>query len=54
MKKAWELSVLCESDVSILIFSANGKPFEFSSNDIDSEIDRYQDVRFFIVADDLN
>lgn len=41
MKKAWELSVLCGADVSILIFSTAGKAFEFSSRDLDGEIDRY-------------
>ncbi|OWZ34893.1 transcriptional activator [Cryptococcus neoformans AD2-60a] len=41
MKKAWELSVLCAADVSIIIFSAAGKAFEFSSKELDSEIDRY-------------
>ena len=44
MKKAWELSVLCAADVSILIFNNNGKPYEFSSKDLDSEFDRYLDV----------
>jgi hypothetical protein len=44
MKKAWELSVLCAADVSIVIFSAAGKPYEFSSKDLDEEIDRYLDV----------
>ena len=44
MKKAWELSVLCAADVSILIFSPSGKPYEFSSKELDSEIDRYLDV----------
>ncbi|ORY29967.1 hypothetical protein BCR39DRAFT_530351 [Naematelia encephala] len=41
MKKAWELSVLCAADVSILIFSSSGKPYEFSSHDLDEELDRY-------------
>ena len=44
MKKAWELSVLCAADVSIVIFSAAGKPYEFSSKELDEEIDRYLDV----------
>ncbi|KAH8086329.1 hypothetical protein HD553DRAFT_256814, partial [Filobasidium floriforme] len=30
LKKAWELSVLCGAEVSILIFSHNGKCYEFS------------------------
>jgi MADS-box transcription factor len=50
MKKAWELSVLCAADVSILIFSNNGKPYEFSSKDLDSEFDRYLDVSHHLVA----
>lgn len=44
MKKAWELSVLCAADVSILIFSAQGKAYEFSSKELDMEFDRYLDV----------
>jgi MADS-box transcription factor len=47
MKKAWELSVLCTADVSILIFSPSGKPYEFSSKELDGEIDRYLDVSPF-------
>jgi MADS-box transcription factor len=41
MKKAYELSVLCGVSVSLLIFSHNGKPYEFSSDDFDTEVDRY-------------
>ena len=44
MKKAWELSVLCSADVSIVIFSAAGKAYEFSSKELDVELDRYLDV----------
>lgn len=47
MKKAWELSVLCAADVSIIIFSAAGKAFEFSSKELDNEIGRYLDVSYF-------
>ncbi len=43
MKKAYELSVLCGVSVSILIFGANGKPYEFCSADFDNEVDRYYD-----------
>ncbi|KIR32883.1 transcriptional activator [Cryptococcus deuterogattii 2001/935-1] len=48
MKKAWELSVLCAADVSIIIFSAAGKAFEFSSKELDSEIGRYLDYEGMI------
>lgn len=44
LKKAWELSVLCGAEVSILIFSHHGKCFEFSSADsLDKAIERYHD-----------
>ncbi|WVQ78571.1 hypothetical protein IAT38_000657 [Cryptococcus sp. DSM 104549] len=48
MKKAWELSVLCAADVSLLIFSASGKAYEFSSKELDAEIDRYHDYEGMI------
>ena len=50
MKKAWELSVLCAADVSIMIFSSQGKAYEFSSKDLDSEIDKYLEVSHFLSA----
>ncbi|WWD16171.1 hypothetical protein CI109_100596 [Kwoniella shandongensis] len=48
MKKAWELSVLCAADVSIIIFSAAGKAYEFSSQDLDGEIERYHEYEGMI------
>nr|XP_019002201.1 uncharacterized protein I203_05342 [Kwoniella mangroviensis CBS 8507]OCF65662.1 hypothetical protein I203_05342 [Kwoniella mangroviensis CBS 8507] len=48
MKKAWELSVLCGADVNILIFNAAGKAYEFSSKELDEEIDRYMDYEGMI------
>ncbi|OCF44197.1 hypothetical protein I317_01990 [Kwoniella heveanensis CBS 569] len=48
MKKAWELSVLCAADVSIVIFSAAGKAYEFSSKELESELDRYYDYEGMI------
>ncbi|MQM13513.1 hypothetical protein Taro_046439 [Colocasia esculenta] len=32
MKKAYELSVLCDAEVALIIFSNRGKLFEFCSN----------------------
>lgn len=32
LKKAEELSVLCDAEVALIIFSATGKLFEFSSS----------------------
>ncbi|KAL0873396.1 hypothetical protein Bca101_023101 [Brassica carinata] len=38
IKKADELSILCDADVALIIFSATGKLFEFSSS-------RYRDMK---------
>ncbi|KAF8008629.1 hypothetical protein BT93_K2327 [Corymbia citriodora subsp. variegata] len=32
LKKAYELSVLCEAEVAVIIFSQKGRLYEFSSN----------------------
>ncbi|XP_020419174.1 uncharacterized protein LOC18790353 isoform X3 [Prunus persica] len=41
-KKAAELSVLCESEVAVVIFSATGKLFDYSSSSIKDVIERYE------------
>ncbi|KAJ3672662.1 hypothetical protein LUZ60_007383 [Juncus effusus] len=42
LKKAFELSVLCDAEVALIIFSSRGKLFEFSScSCIQKTIDRY-------------
>ncbi|KAJ3691003.1 hypothetical protein LUZ61_020167 [Rhynchospora tenuis] len=42
LKKAFELSVLCDAEVALVIFSTRGKLFEFSSrNCVQKTIDRY-------------
>ncbi|XP_002514037.2 MADS-box protein SVP isoform X2 [Ricinus communis] len=40
-KKAEELSVLCDAEVALIIFSATGKLFEFSSSSMKETITRY-------------
>ncbi|KAI3453638.1 hypothetical protein Pfo_010301 [Paulownia fortunei] len=43
LKKAFELSVLCDAEVALIIFSPKGKLYEFSSSSvIDETIERYQ------------
>ncbi|KAJ9139947.1 hypothetical protein P3X46_030638 [Hevea brasiliensis] len=42
LKKAYELSVLCDAEVAVLIFSQRGRLFEFSSNDMEKTIERYR------------
>ncbi|KAL8543821.1 hypothetical protein ACS0TY_004392 [Phlomoides rotata] len=43
LKKAFELSVLCDAEVALIIFSPSGKLFEFSSSSsgISRTIERY-------------
>ncbi|XP_078434534.1 agamous-like MADS-box protein AGL11 isoform X2 [Wolffia australiana] len=45
LKKACELSILCEVDVGLLIFSASGKSYQFSSQDMGSVISRYRHAK---------
>ncbi|KAF8008619.1 hypothetical protein BT93_K2322 [Corymbia citriodora subsp. variegata] len=43
LKKAYELSVLCDAEVAGIIFSQKGRLYEFSSNsEIKKTIDRYR------------
>ncbi|XP_070683390.1 MADS-box protein SVP-like [Malus domestica] len=41
-KKAGELSILCESEVGVIIFSQTGKLFDFSSSSTKDVIARYK------------
>lgn len=41
IKKAEELSVLCDAEVALVIFSATGKLFEFSSSSMKEILERY-------------
>ncbi|XP_057977578.1 MADS-box protein SOC1-like [Malania oleifera] len=42
LKKAFELSVLCDVEVALIIFSPRGKLFQFPSSSISKTIERYQ------------
>ncbi|KAI5076015.1 hypothetical protein GOP47_0008080 [Adiantum capillus-veneris] len=41
VKKAQELSILCDADVGLIIFSSSGKLFEFTSSSMPKVIERY-------------
>ncbi|KAI6689233.1 hypothetical protein NL676_026061 [Syzygium grande] len=41
IKKAEELSVLCDADVSLIIFSSTGKLYDFSSSSMEDTLTRY-------------
>lgn len=42
LKKAFELSVLCDAEVALIIFSPRGKLYEFASRSMQETIGRYQ------------
>nr|CAJ38368.1 MADS-box transcription factor [Plantago major] len=42
LKKAFELSVLCDAEVALIIFSPRGKLYEFASSSLQDTIERYQ------------
>ncbi|XP_039042540.1 MADS-box protein SOC1-like isoform X2 [Hibiscus syriacus] len=42
LKKAFELSVLCDAEVALIIFSVRGKPYEFASSSMQATIERYR------------
>ncbi|XWS37744.1 hypothetical protein CRYUN_Cryun19dG0071300 [Craigia yunnanensis] len=41
LKKAYELSVLCDAEVAAIIFSQKGRLYEFSSSGMQKTIERY-------------
>ncbi|KAG5455869.1 MAG: hypothetical protein BJ554DRAFT_4560, partial [Olpidium bornovanus] len=43
MKKAFELSVLCNCDVALIIFNSNSKLVQYSSTDIDRILARFRE-----------
>ncbi|XP_073118492.1 agamous-like MADS-box protein MADS3 isoform X2 [Henckelia pumila] len=46
LKKAYELSVLCDAEVALIIFSSRGKLYEFSSTSMTTTLERYQRCSF--------
>ncbi|KQK11233.2 MADS-box transcription factor 51 isoform X2 [Brachypodium distachyon] len=41
-KKAFELAVLCDAEVALLVFSPAGRLYEYASSSIEGTYDRYQ------------
>lgn len=44
MKKAYELSVLCDCEIALIIFNNNGKLVQYASTDIDKILMKYTEV----------
>jgi hypothetical protein len=47
MKKAYELSVLCDCEIALIIFNNNGKLVQYASTDIDKILMKYTEVCIF-------
>ncbi|KAG4123495.1 hypothetical protein ERO13_D11G330250v2 [Gossypium hirsutum] len=41
LKKAKELSILCDAEVGVIIFSSSGKVYQWSSTSIEYTLSRY-------------
>ncbi|CAI8593589.1 unnamed protein product [Vicia faba] len=46
LKKAFELCLLCDAEVALIIFSSRGKLFQYSSTDVNKIIERYRQCRY--------
>ncbi|GAQ89767.1 K-box region and MADS-box transcription factor family protein [Klebsormidium nitens] len=44
LKKAYELSVLCDADVAVIMFSPTGKLFEYANSSMKEILDRYHNA----------
>ncbi|XP_062179253.1 MADS-box transcription factor 58-like isoform X2 [Phragmites australis] len=42
LKKAYELSVLCDAEIALLVFSNRGRLYEYSNNSVKGTIERYK------------
>uniref|UniRef100_A0ACD5WPW5 Uncharacterized protein n=1 Tax=Avena sativa TaxID=4498 RepID=A0ACD5WPW5_AVESA len=42
LKKAFELSVLCDAEVALVVFSPRGRLYEFASSSMQKTIERYK------------
>ncbi|XP_031261144.1 agamous-like MADS-box protein AGL11 [Pistacia vera] len=50
LKKAYELSILCEAEVALIVFSSRGRHYEYSNSSMTSVIERYKKAS----SDNLN
>ncbi|KAK9152521.1 hypothetical protein Sjap_000001 [Stephania japonica] len=42
LKKAYELSVLCDAEVALIVFSNRGRLYEYANDSVKKTIDRYK------------
>ncbi|URE00884.1 hypothetical protein MUK42_20724 [Musa troglodytarum] len=42
LKKAYELSVLCDAEVALVVFSSRGRLYEYATSSVKASIERYK------------
>ncbi|KAF7833995.1 transcription factor CAULIFLOWER A-like isoform X2 [Senna tora] len=42
MKKAYELSILCDAEIALVVFSSSGKLYNFATHDMHRTISKYR------------
>ncbi|KAJ6805002.1 MADS-box transcription factor 3-like isoform X1 [Iris pallida] len=42
LKKAYELSLLCDAEVALIVFSTRGRLYEYANNSVKATIERYK------------
>ncbi|XP_043815377.1 agamous-like MADS-box protein MADS1 [Manihot esculenta] len=42
LKKAYELSVLCDAEIALIVFSTRGRLYEYANNSVRGTIERYK------------
>ena len=50
MKKAYELSVLCDCEIALIIFTSNNKLYQYASSDMDKVLLKYTKYNDTVVS----
>lgn len=50
MKKAYELSVLCDCEIALIIFTTNNKLYQYASSDMDKVLLKYTEYNDTVVS----
>ncbi|XWS18560.1 hypothetical protein CRYUN_Cryun32bG0055800 [Craigia yunnanensis] len=44
LKKAYELSVLCDAEIALIVFSSRGRLYEYANSSVKTTIERYKKI----------
>ena len=50
MKKAYELSVLCDCEIALIIFTSGNKLYQYASSDMDKVLLKYTEYNDTVVS----